>query len=270
MLRKTIQAFTLFALLSTPIASFSSEASVITGQKSHFNNLIEAQGLKQVIQAITRNDSDTFNKSFTHTTEIIQLKNGTKFLEGWDNNEHTKTRAALFIHPHGGVSAALFDISRNRINYYSNNTETNQDTSFQAWVRIFAPTITSPNQNHHDTKTLRKKSEWDNTHGEQNLRKIASLIWDYDGSKISTNWEMNEEVTSIIVRAVNEINSCTRSARLIYMPGTILNNGVDIFSQALDIIDFIRAIATNRRAESCIVMTASRWRSPIEMASMGI
>lgn len=86
MLRKTIQAFTLFALLSTPIASFSSEASVITGQKSHFNNLIEAQGLKQVIQAITRNDSDTFNKSFTHTTEIIQLKNGTKFLEGWDNN----------------------------------------------------------------------------------------------------------------------------------------------------------------------------------------
>lgn len=49
MLRKTIQAFTLFALLSTPIASFSSEASVITGQKSHFNNLIEAQGLKQVI-----------------------------------------------------------------------------------------------------------------------------------------------------------------------------------------------------------------------------
>ena len=254
MLRKTIQAFTLFALLSTPIASFSSEASVITGQKGHFNNLIEAQGLKQVIQAITRNDSDTFNKSFTHTTEIIQLKNGTKFLEGWDNNEHTKTRAALFIHPHGGVSAALFDISRNRINYYSNNTETNQDASFQAWVRIFAPTITSPNQNHHDTKTLRKKSEWDNTHGEQNLRRIASLIWDYDG----------------IVRAVNEINSCTRSARLIYMPGTILNNGVDIFSQALDIIDFIRAIATNRRAESCIVMTASRWRSPIEMASMGI
>ena len=76
MLRKTIQAFTLFALLSTPIASFSSEASVITGQKSHFNNLIEAQGLKQVIQAITRNDSDTFNKSFTHTTEIIQLKTG--------------------------------------------------------------------------------------------------------------------------------------------------------------------------------------------------
>ena len=137
-------------------------------------------------------------------------------------------------------------------------------------MRIFAPTITSPNQNHHDTKTLRKKSEWDNTHGEQNLRKIASLIWDYDGSKISTNWEMNEEVTSIIVRAVNEINSCTRSARLIYMPGTILNNGVDIFSQALDIIDFIKAIATNRRAESCIVMTASRWRSPIEMASMGI
>ena len=85
------------------------------------------------------------------------------------------------IHPHGGVSTALFDISRNRINYYSNNTETNQDASFQAWVRIFAPTITSPNQNHHDTKTLRKKSEWDNTHGEQNLRKIASLIWDYDG-----------------------------------------------------------------------------------------
>ncbi len=34
MLRKTIQAFTLFALLSTPIASFSSEASVITGQKA--------------------------------------------------------------------------------------------------------------------------------------------------------------------------------------------------------------------------------------------
>lgn len=80
MLRKTIQAFTLFALLSTPIASFSSEASVITGQKSHFNNLIEAQGLKQVIQAITRNDSDTFNKSFTHTTEIIQLKNGTTIM----------------------------------------------------------------------------------------------------------------------------------------------------------------------------------------------
>ncbi|MEU1278570.1 hypothetical protein [Streptomyces sp. NPDC005805] len=107
----------------------------------------------------------------------------------------------------------------------------------------------------------------DTTPDEQRLREIAGSIWT---PQLAAGWNMNSEVEAILSTATGEILRCSEAFALVPRPPAFFPGPSYLRQYWKQIRDYFLVVKDNRTYRACVVATAANYRSPIEMASMGI
>ncbi|MEV0239974.1 hypothetical protein AB0I06_08620 [Streptomyces sp. NPDC050674] len=102
---------------------------------------------------------------------------------------------------------------------------------------------------------------------QEKLRAVAGAIWN---PELAAGWNMNAEVADILSTATGEILQCSQAFALVPRPPGFVPGLGYLVSYWQNLRDYFRAVHSNRTYRACAVTAAASYRSPIEIASMGI
>ncbi|MGC5038528.1 MULTISPECIES: hypothetical protein [unclassified Streptomyces] len=102
---------------------------------------------------------------------------------------------------------------------------------------------------------------------QEKLREVAGAIW---SPELAAGWNMNAEVADILSTATGEILQCSQAFALVPRPPGFVPGLGYLVSYWQNLRDYFRAVHSNRTYRACVVTAAASYRSPIEIASMGI
>lgn len=99
------------------------------------------------------------------------------------------------------------------------------------------------------------------------LREIAGAIWT---PELAAGWNMNSEVAEVLSTATGEILRCSAAFSLVPRPPGFVPGAGYLLQYWKNLRDYFLAVKDNRTYRACVVNAAAFYRTPIEMASMGI
>ncbi len=99
------------------------------------------------------------------------------------------------------------------------------------------------------------------------LRVVAGAIWT---PELAAGWNMNADVADVLSTATGEILRCSERFALVPRPPGFVPGLLYLVTYALNLRDYFRAVRDNRTYRACVVTAAANYRTPIELASMGI
>ncbi|MFF0706487.1 hypothetical protein ACFYVC_40030 [Streptomyces tendae] len=102
---------------------------------------------------------------------------------------------------------------------------------------------------------------------QEQLRAIAGAIWT---PELAAGWNMNAEVADVLSTATGEILKCSEAFALVPRPAGFLPGLGYLVNYWQNLRDYYLAVKNDRTYRACVVTAAVNYRSPIEMASMGI
>ncbi|MFH9011610.1 hypothetical protein ACH4C6_09560 [Streptomyces sp. NPDC017943] len=102
---------------------------------------------------------------------------------------------------------------------------------------------------------------------QEKLRAVAGAIW---SPELAAGWNMNAEVADILSTATGEILRCSEAFALVPRPPGFVPGLGYLVGYWQNLRDYFRAVYANRTYRACVVTAAASYRSPIEIASMGI
>ena len=110
----------------------------------------------------------------------------------------------------------------------------------------------------------------------QNCKALVTSIW---GASVANNLDYNEEVVAVVGTAVSEIGTCSALLADLFRALVIATRaGAALIYSRMWILEGAQKVAdtindmkeANLQARACIATAAATYRSPLEMASMGI
>ncbi|MCF1648724.1 MULTISPECIES: hypothetical protein [Streptomyces] len=113
------------------------------------------------------------------------------------------------------------------------------------------------------------RSAWsDPTPEEQEkLREVAGAIW---SPTLAAGWNMNADVADILSTATGEILRCSEAFALVPRPPGFVPGLGYLVSYGKNLREYFLAVKNNRTYRACVVTAAANYRSPIEIASLGV
>ncbi|WP_217144434.1 hypothetical protein [Streptomyces sp. AC627_RSS907] len=102
---------------------------------------------------------------------------------------------------------------------------------------------------------------------QEQLRAIAGAIWT---PELAAGWNMNAEVADVLSTATGEILKCSEAFALVPRPAGFLPGLGYLVNYWKNLRDYFLAVKNDRTYRACVVTAAANYRSPLEMASMGI
>ncbi|CAL9662546.1 MULTISPECIES: hypothetical protein [Streptomyces] len=102
---------------------------------------------------------------------------------------------------------------------------------------------------------------------QEKLREVAGAIWN---PELAAGWNMNADVAAVLSTATGEILRCSERFALVPRPPGFVPGLGYLVSYWKNLRDYFLAVKDNRTYRACVVTAAANYRSPIEMASMGI
>jgi len=98
---------------------------------------------------------------------------------------------------------------------------------------------------------------------------IATNIW---GASIANSWEYNEDVGVVLSQAVQAITTCSNNFSLVPKPpGYGAAPGLLYIGKYFaKITSYLTGVKKQPTYRTCIVTVAAKYRSAMEMASLGI
>ncbi|WP_257234618.1 hypothetical protein [Streptomyces sp. JV178] len=102
---------------------------------------------------------------------------------------------------------------------------------------------------------------------QERLREVAGAIWT---PELAAGWNMNTDVANVLSTATGEILRCSEAFALVPRPPGFVPGVGYLLSYWQNIRDYFRAVRTSRTYRACVVTAAANYRTPIELASMGI
>ncbi|MFB8245582.1 hypothetical protein ACFC5X_11115 [Streptomyces sp. NPDC055952] len=102
---------------------------------------------------------------------------------------------------------------------------------------------------------------------QEKLRAVAGAIW---SPELAAGWNMNAEVADILSTATGEILRCSETFALVPRPPGFVPGLGYLVGYWQNLRDYFRAVHANRTYRACVVTAAASYRSPVEIASMGI
>ncbi|GAA2564068.1 MULTISPECIES: hypothetical protein [Streptomyces] len=102
---------------------------------------------------------------------------------------------------------------------------------------------------------------------QEQLRAIAGAIWT---PELAAGWNMNAEVADVLSTATGEILKCSEAFALVPRPAGFVPGLSYLVNYWKNLRDYFLAVKSDRTYRACVVTAAANYRSPIEMASMGI
>ncbi|MEV8296407.1 hypothetical protein ACFVLG_00565 [Streptomyces rochei] len=116
--------------------------------------------------------------------------------------------------------------------------------------------------------TAQSRAMSDPTPDEQEqLRAVAGAIWT---PELAAGWNMNAEVADVLSTATGEILKCSEAFALVPRPAGFVPGLGYLVNYWKNLRDYFLAVKSDRTYRACVVAAAANYRSPIEMASMGI
>ncbi|MFH9603371.1 hypothetical protein ACH4MK_22130 [Streptomyces rochei] len=102
---------------------------------------------------------------------------------------------------------------------------------------------------------------------QEQLRAVAGAIWT---PELAAGWNMNAEVADVLSTATGEILECSEAFALVPRPAGFVPGLGYLVNYWKNLRDYFLAVKSDRTYRACVVTAAANYRSPIEMASMGI
>ncbi|KOV35262.1 hypothetical protein ADK58_03530 [Streptomyces sp. XY152] len=102
---------------------------------------------------------------------------------------------------------------------------------------------------------------------QEQLRAVAGAIWT---PELAVGWNMNAEVADVLSTATGEILKCSEAFALVPRPAGFVPGLSYLVKYWKNLRDYFLAVKSDRTYRACVVTAAANYRSPIEMASMGI
>ncbi|MEE1751545.1 hypothetical protein [Streptomyces sp. SP18CS02] len=102
---------------------------------------------------------------------------------------------------------------------------------------------------------------------QERLREVAGSIWT---PQLAAGWNMNAEVEAILSTATGEILECSKAFALVPRPPAFFPGPGYLRQYWKQVKEYFLVVKENRTYRACVVTAAANYRSPIEMASMGI
>ncbi|WUM10844.1 hypothetical protein OHB16_35490 [Streptomyces sp. NBC_00334] len=102
---------------------------------------------------------------------------------------------------------------------------------------------------------------------QEQLRAIAGAIWT---PELAAGWNMNAEVADVLSTATGEILKCSEAFALVPRPAGFVPGLGYLVNYWKNLRDYFLVVKNDRTYRACVVTAAANYRSPIEMASMGI
>lgn len=110
----------------------------------------------------------------------------------------------------------------------------------------------------------------------QDCKALVTSIW---GASVANNLDYNEEVVEVVRTTVEQISLCSQRLAELFSNLIVVVGGVAaavysriwMLKEAQRIADLIDDLSqANLQARACIAQAAATYRSPLEMASLGI
>ncbi|MFD8236206.1 hypothetical protein ACFV20_30540 [Streptomyces sp. NPDC059696] len=102
---------------------------------------------------------------------------------------------------------------------------------------------------------------------QEKLREVAGAIW---SPTLAAGWNMNADVADVLSTATGEILRCSQAFALVPRPPGFVPGLGYLVNYWKNLRDYFLAVKDNRTYRACVVTAAANYRSPIEMASMGV
>lgn len=102
---------------------------------------------------------------------------------------------------------------------------------------------------------------------QEGLRQVAGAIWN---PQLAAGWNMNSDVADVLSTATGEILRCSEAFALVPRPPAFVPGLFYLATYALRLRDYFLAVKDNRTYRACVNTAAANYRTPIELASMGI
>jgi hypothetical protein len=102
---------------------------------------------------------------------------------------------------------------------------------------------------------------------QESLRQVAGAIWNPD---LAAGWNMNSDVADVLSTATGEILRCSEAFALVPRPPGFVPGLLYLVTYALRLRDYFLVVKDNRTYRACVNAAAVNYRTPIELASMGI
>ncbi|GHI01969.1 hypothetical protein AQI88_17495 [Streptomyces cellostaticus] len=102
---------------------------------------------------------------------------------------------------------------------------------------------------------------------QEHLREVAGAIWP---PELAAGWNMNADVADVLSTATGEILKCSEAFALVPRPPGFLPGMGYLVGYWKNLRDYFLVVKENRTYRACVVTAAANYRSPIEIASMGI
>lgn len=245
--------------------------------------------IQSQLQIVLGQDYSKFYQNFESYASPYQLKTANAFYYEGRKNDSTAYSAAT-IYEDGRIFAATFDKKTNTLKYFTNDASCS--TVLHPTIRAFSKQFNSPktiysssnnntalkfnlnqktNCNSYNSSPIKTRAQVQTAavSDQEAALTIATNIW---GASIANSWDYNSEVGVVLSQAVDAINTCSANFSLVPKPpGYGAAPGLayigTYFSKILAYITGVKAQPTYR---TCIVTVAANYRTPMELASLGI
>ncbi|MDB1090011.1 hypothetical protein PJ985_20845 [Streptomyces sp. ACA25] len=102
---------------------------------------------------------------------------------------------------------------------------------------------------------------------QEQLRELAGAIWT---PQLAAGWNMNPAVADVLSQATDRILQCSEAYSLVPRPPGFLPGVGYLVNYWKSLRDYFLVLKDDRSYRACVVSTAAYYRTPIELASMGI
>ncbi len=220
-------------------------------------------GLKQLLG----HDYAALRRNFDESAVPVPLKDGGMLLDGWRMGFPAHHAAAVVVYPDGVLHAAYYNAEDRVVRYFSTSGG-QQHRALLIWAKRFD----LPSEQSHST----------NGSGESNspalvlatlgpeeqaaLRSVAAAIW---SAEMASRWNMNTEVGRVLGETTKYILDCSAAFSLVPKPVGWVPGWAYVVSTSVQIVAYVTGASAHRVYRTCVIGTASRQRSSIELASGG-
>lgn len=218
-------------------------------------------GLKQLLGP----EYGAFRRNFDESAVPVPLMDGGLLLDGWRLGFPSHHAAAVVVYPDGALHAAYYNAEDRAVRYFSTSGG-QQHRILLIWAKRFdllpahsrsaiglaersspAPVLAVPNEEEQAA-----------------MRSVAAAIW---STELAAGWNMNTEVGRVLGEATKQILDCSAAFSLVPKPVGWVPGWAYVAQTSVQIVAYVTGASTHRVYRSCVIATASRQRSIIEIAS---
>ncbi|HEX7816836.1 hypothetical protein [Dyella sp.] len=226
---------------------------------------LHASGAEPHLRNLLGSHYQAFADNMTSLAYAVRLKDGGLFLDGWRDDQ--QKHAAAFVHyDDGRTIAAYYNQEEGKIVYAGEGTI---HPAMRVWIHRFAPPLyvlpsssepLSPHEHNESTGSLTPEDKIE-------LKKVAMSIWP---GEVSKNWEMNEAAGDILGTVTKHIMDCSSAFSLVPKPVGWVPGWLYVAKTSAAIVAYVAGVSKNRVYSICVTTAASKWRTDIELAAIGI